>query len=551
MTIFNTDPDLKFYIKFDADDGFIDGTTFIDRSSAGNDFTRIGPVDSGVGLSGLSEYGSGLITTTLSSSSGYLELAKADEATTIVGTGNLTVGCWFKNLQASTTVDRTVISKGGDDFADDRQIRLYNDGNKSTVRGENDIGTSILVAGSPGDLPQNTWVHFVARYEPAQPTSQLQIILDGVLQASGTLAPPLANSLEALGIGGHPLASTQRLSGVIDEAFWFDRALTLSEILDIRSNGIEVLTTENVSGTIGSYIRSQASQSGQIGYFSQSLVDNPSGQVGFYATARDAPSGTIGIYSKSQDNVSGSIGAFINPKIGGSGDFNARVFVAKQAQQDFKGTLTSIGASSYDFDSQVIIEKTSTYGFDATMEVIKNDLPPSAIIVEPSAPQTGFIPYNVSFIGSSVHPQSKAITRYTWYFPDTNTYSGGIETEHTFNNSGIFAVTLAVRDSDGVFGYDVVTIDTVSGQILMPNLAISGEPIEGSSPLEVQFGATPSSVVGFPVNTTRWNFGNGLTSLRQNPTSVYNKPGDYIPICTITDTRGVSVSDTIASGYNN
>ena len=94
---------------------------------------------------------------------------------------------------------------------------------------------------------------------------------------------------------------------------------------------------------------------------------------------------------------------------------------------------------------------------------------------------------------------------------------------------------------------------TYSGVALdLPELQISGVPTGGSAPLSIDFGASGGAFVGGSIRGYKWSFGHGLYSTRQNPSGIiYNIPGDFIPVCTISDDRGVFMSDSLNIGVNN
>jgi hypothetical protein len=125
---------------------------------------------------------------------------------------------------------------------------------------------------------------------------------------------------------------------------------------------------------------------------------------------------------------------------------------------------------------------------------------------------------------------------------------------HTFDSSGSHLVVFRVMDSDGFMGFAARRILTYSGVALtLPSLQISGIPAtSGDTPLSVNFEASGGAVGGTSIYGYQWNFGHGGYSKRQNPSGItFGVPGSYMPVCTIWDSRGVLISDSLFVGVNN
>lgn len=74
-----------------------------------------------------------------------------------------------------------------------------------------------------------------------------------------------------------------------------------------------------------------------------------------------------------------------------------------------------------------------------------------------------------------------------------------------------------------------------------PQAAFTAIPKQGQSPLTVQF--KDASIAGdSPVQAWIWDFGNGTTSTRPNPTVTYYEPGDYTVRLTVASARGQSTA---------
>jgi len=84
--------------------------------------------------------------------------------------------------------------------------------------------------------------------------------------------------------------------------------------------------------------------------------------------------------------------------------------------------------------------------------------------------------------------------------------------------------------------YDIY-MSTISSEEPEPNLpvaAFSASPTSGKAPMKVQFTDTST---GTP-KKWKWDFGDGTTSTKQNPTHKYSKAGVYTVKLTVTNTAG-------------
>ena len=75
------------------------------------------------------------------------------------------------------------------------------------------------------------------------------------------------------------------------------------------------------------------------------------------------------------------------------------------------------------------------------------------------------------------------------------------------------------------------------------SVSVSANPTSGSAPLDVSFTATPSGGVG--PYTYGWTFGDGGTSVQQNPSYTYVNPGGYTAKVTVQDSLGHVASGSV------
>jgi gliding motility-associated-like protein len=73
-----------------------------------------------------------------------------------------------------------------------------------------------------------------------------------------------------------------------------------------------------------------------------------------------------------------------------------------------------------------------------------------------------------------------------------------------------------------------------------PAAVITADSTSGAPPLTVQFNADTTGVSSY-----NWNFGDGATSISQNPSHIYTNTGTYIVVLTTLNSSGCLSSDTI------
>ena len=83
-----------------------------------------------------------------------------------------------------------------------------------------------------------------------------------------------------------------------------------------------------------------------------------------------------------------------------------------------------------------------------------------------------------------------------------------------------------------------------------PTVTATGDPRTGTAPLTVSFSANGSDADGDPL-AYEWDFGDGGTSLRQNPDHMYMEPGTYMATVTVRDPGGATGTATVQIIVNN
>jgi PKD repeat protein len=83
-----------------------------------------------------------------------------------------------------------------------------------------------------------------------------------------------------------------------------------------------------------------------------------------------------------------------------------------------------------------------------------------------------------------------------------------------------------------------------------PTVTATGDPRTGTAPLAVSFSANGSDADGDPL-AYEWDFGDGGTSLRQNPDHTYLEPGTYMATVTVRDPEGATGTAAVEIIVNN
>lgn len=176
--------------------------------------------------------------------------------------------------------------------------------------------------------------------------------------------------------------------------------------------------------------------------------------------------------------------------------------------------------------------KITCDGFEdtKTMTIVVYD-PPEANFS--NVVQKGCVPFDVNFIDMSLTGDA-AINSWVWHFGD-GTSSTEQHPSHTYASSGSFNVTLFVKDENNCSSQvthnnliRVANLPTVSFVADNPTLCTSPHTVNFSSSVTTSFGLTA---------TYLWNFGDGGTSIENNPSHTYTS-GIYDVSLTVTDEYG-------------
>jgi PKD repeat protein len=179
-----------------------------------------------------------------------------------------------------------------------------------------------------------------------------------------------------------------------------------------------------------------------------------------------------------------------------------------------------------------------------------------SVVVRDTTPAVSFTESAISIIeGGSIDFISTStvvydpIVNYTWNFAD-GTFAYVPSISHTFVQSGVYQVSLTIRDSDGSTNS---TSKTIQVQDTSPIAAFTFSPNNAFEGTNVSF--TDTSTGYDPIVNWTWNFGDGKFGYGASTTHVFMDDGYYLVTLSIRDsdsstdsaTNTVSVQDTTPS----
>ena len=144
-------------------------------------------------------------------------------------------------------------------------------------------------------------------------------------------------------------------------------------------------------------------------------------------------------------------------------------------------------------------------------------------------PLNGCNPVNISFTATSKNALS-----FIWDFNDGTTVdTTGTNISHIYNHSGAYLPKLILSDQMGCH-VPIAGIDTIHVYSASAKFGFIGKALCDSGTVSFTDSSTSNdNIVGYD-----WNFGDGDTSLSENPSHDYTKPGSYYPTLTVTTQIG-------------
>ena len=255
------------------------------------------------------------------------------------------------------------------------------------------------------------------------------------------------------------------------------------------------------------------------------------------------------------------------PTANPNGPYNAVagnvVVFSSDGSSDPDGTIVSYAWNFGDGSSGTGASPTHTYMSEGTFTVtltVTDDggatglasttatitpapVPPTA---NSGGPYTGTVGTAISFDGTGSSDADGTIAAYAWNFGDGGTANGPTPT-HSYAVDGNFTVTLTVTDNDGLTGVDstTATVNPAGGNT--PPVARANGPYSGTEGSAIQFSSNGSNDPDGAIVSFAWDFGDGNTSIAENPQHAYVAAGTYTVTLTVTDDAGDFSSDTTSA----
>ena len=168
----------------------------------------------------------------------------------------------------------------------------------------------------------------------------------------------------------------------------------------------------------------------------------------------------------------------------------------------------------------------------------------AAPTADPGGPYNASAGASITFDGSASSDPDGSIAGYQWDFGDNSTGSGVMPT-HVYASAGTFDVTLTVTDDGGASDAQSTTA-TITAQPLPP-VADAGGPYSAVVGSPVSLDGNNSADPDGSIVTHAWNFGDGGTATGSAPTHTYSVDGTFAVTLTVTDSDGLTSSDTTSA----
>ena len=140
----------------------------------------------------------------------------------------------------------------------------------------------------------------------------------------------------------------------------------------------------------------------------------------------------------------------------------------------------------------------------------------------------GYAPLTVKFTD-----QSEYVTGWSWSFGDGDT-STEQNPAHTYSSAGNYTVNLTVSNAN-VTVSRLAMITVFEQPAVLPVANFSSNVTTDYAPLDVQFTDNSLNATGW-----KWDFGDGATSIEQNPAHTYSTAGNYAINLTVSNANGTA-----------
>ncbi len=155
----------------------------------------------------------------------------------------ITVSTWIKRASTQPTINAPIIGKielTQSGYQNSYSLRLHS--TNHTVRFPINTTAGVFTATSVDTVPENTWTHVLASYDPARTAPQLKIYVNGQLSGSQTVTHDInyqgGTEDSNLNFGISSPGNINRFNGAIDDVRIYNYALTDDQVRDIYELGV-------------------------------------------------------------------------------------------------------------------------------------------------------------------------------------------------------------------------------------------------------------------------------------------------------------------------
>jgi PKD repeat protein len=278
--------------------------------------------------------------------------------------------------------------------------------------------------------------------------------------------------------------------------------------------------------------------------------------------------------AKSEADTKCKVQESLNPIANANGPYTGYVGIpiklSSEGSTDPDGTIQSYlwefddGTKSEEPNPEKIFNDEGVYSLSLTITdneghegtdsstveiVIPENVPP---ISECNGPYSGYVNRVIVFSSQgSIDPDGDML-EFNWDFGDGGN-SAEANPRYSYSSPGIYEILLTVTDTDLYTNTDttICTVKTApppspSPPSPPPNkkpVAIGTFPLKGEVGEILHFSSVKSYDPDGKISKHLWIFGDGETSIEENPTHRYKTQGEYIVILTVTDEKGKKDSD--------
>ncbi len=182
---------------------------------------------------------------------------------------------------------------------------------------------------------------------------------------------------------------------------------------------------------------------------------------------------------------------------------------------------------------RLAIADTITGCLDTAYDTVKISIPNADFT---ASPVFGCGPLAVNF--TDLSSGTTPIVGWNWNFGDGNT-SNQQNPIHTYQNPGLYDVTLFATDSNGC---TVSKTETNYIQVIGPDVNFGFD--DSLACLNQTINFSDSTIFTAPITSWAWDFGDGNTSPLQNPSHAYSSNGKFTVSLTVTDIDGCTRTKT-------